>query len=526
MSFRHQITAILLGLTIVTSFATAAVVGYESIQHLKLQMAESIKGIVTTASLQIDGDEFARIVTESNPAFNEIRQNLDKIGRSNPAIANIYSGKGRGDNLVFIVDGYSKKLGLAAIGETYPLEPEMRSTLEGEATINPELITDEDGTWISGYAPIKDSQGNTVGMVGADYSAETVMLAWKSFITSASIMLIIVVLIAVLLAMYLSGKILKPVDKIMTSLKRLEVEGSSGRLDIKSPPEFAKLADAFNNAEKSIQERDAIKSIFGTFLEKHVAEKILADMGPEGVPGELRQVTVLFADIRGYTTWSEKKHPVEMLDSLNYFFGEMIDIILEHGGIIDKFIGDAVMVLFGAPGEAEDQSDRAVSAAIQMQAAITKLKLPFEVGIGINTDDVVLGTIGSPKRLSYTAMGDGVNLAQRLESNSKPGQIIISESTKKNLVNPAKYKVNKLSPIKVKGKSKPVEILEVIGFAKKTKAKQAKNSSRSVKASKNKSVKVAKKTLKTPKISKSKPKARTTSRAKKSRVVASKLKKA
>ena len=182
-------------------------------------------------------------------------------------------------------------------------------------------------------------------------------------------------------------------------------------------------------------------------------------------------MTVLFCDMRGFTPLAERLGPEEVVALLNEFYTLMIDTTFKEEGILDKFLGDGVMAIFGAPILHEDHSIRAVRTALAMQAGVTELarrriaqgKDPVAVGIGVSAGEVVAGTVGTEDRMEYTVIGDSVNLAARLESNAKPGQILISQRTYKNVE--ALVQVRALGAIKVKGKEEHVEVYEVQGLA-------------------------------------------------------------
>jgi len=178
-------------------------------------------------------------------------------------------------------------------------------------------------------------------------------------------------------------------------------------------------------------------------------------------------VSVLFADIRDFTSISESMPPDKVLEILNEFFTRVTDVIFDHGGTLDKYIGDCVMALFGAPIAKGNDAASSVRAAIEIQRLMTELnrdckqrKWPeLEVGIGINTGTVTAGNIGSLRRLDYTAVGDTVNVAARLMAEAEGGQILISESTARDL-DPT-FKVGGRKPVMLKGKSAPVPVLSV-----------------------------------------------------------------
>ena len=177
-------------------------------------------------------------------------------------------------------------------------------------------------------------------------------------------------------------------------------------------------------------------------------------------------VTILFSDIVGFTALAEKLAPSEINIILNQYFTCMSDIIFVHDGMLDKYMGDGLMAVFGAPTEKENDPQRAIRAALEMRNQLGKLMAGqnadhrFKVRIGINTGRVIAGNIGSPKRLDYTVIGDAVNIASRLESVAKPNQIVIGEETYRHVK--GEFKIRKLGPRQVKGKTAEIMIYEVI----------------------------------------------------------------
>ncbi len=182
--------------------------------------------------------------------------------------------------------------------------------------------------------------------------------------------------------------------------------------------------------------------------------------------------TILFSDVRGFTTLTEQLGAQGTVSLLNEYFTIMVDCIQREGGMLDKFIGDAIMAAFGIPVARDDDEDRAVRAAVSMITELTAWnekraaagKMTIDMGIGLNTDDVVSGNIGSPKRMDYTMIGDGVNLASRLESACKQyaARILISENTYKKLR--GTYLSREVDRVVVKGKTEPVGVYEVLDY--------------------------------------------------------------
>jgi adenylate cyclase len=180
-----------------------------------------------------------------------------------------------------------------------------------------------------------------------------------------------------------------------------------------------------------------------------------------------RDVTVMFADIVSFTKLCEHLDPVAVGDLLNDYFGRMAEIIFEHEGTLDKFIGDAILAVFGAPFEQADHAERCVAAAVEMRRALARFNAerggdPMRVRIGINTGRALTGDIGSPKRREFTTLGDVVNTASRMESSvAKPDQIVISEMTRTHLG--SSFQVKSLGKVAIRGRSGEVEAFEIIG---------------------------------------------------------------
>lgn len=222
---------------------------------------------------------------------------------------------------------------------------------------------------------------------------------------------------------------------------------------------------------EDISNEKRMKSTMSRYMDSGLADKLLKG-GDEILGGISSVATILFSDIRGFTTFTEALGAEGTVSLLNEYFSIMVEIIQSEGGMLDKFIGDAMMAVFGTPFPHEDDPDRAVRTSIKMITALEELnqkrklqdKLPIKIGIGLNTDKVVSGNIGSPKRMDYTVIGDGVNLASRLESACKQygAQLLISEGTFKALK--ATYRTRLVDKVIVKGKTLPVAVYEVLDF--------------------------------------------------------------
>ncbi len=229
-----------------------------------------------------------------------------------------------------------------------------------------------------------------------------------------------------------------------------------------------------NKIKEKIRFEMNIRKAFSRFVPEQIIDDLVtASENQDTVSlGEKRNVAILFSDIRSFTSISELNRPEVIVDFLNRYFTIMVNIIKKHGGTIDKFIGDAIMALFGAPVSYEDNTRRAVAAACEMREALSTVPLgdlilpegmKFNIGIGINYSDVTVGSIGSADKTDYTVIGDGVNLASRLEGLTKVygSMILVSDSVKQDIKQENNFVFRYLDDVKVKGKAKGVPIFSV-----------------------------------------------------------------
>jgi adenylate cyclase len=240
--------------------------------------------------------------------------------------------------------------------------------------------------------------------------------------------------------------------------------------DLKFLIAFGSLAAvAIENSQRSerLRREALVLSNFQRYFAPNLAAQIAQQEGAVQLGGQKRPVVIFFSDIRGFTPMSELMSPDAIATLLTEYFTEMVEIVFENGGTLDKFMGDAIMALWGAPIAHEDDADRAIRCALEQLAALEKLNTKWKeqgrpelgIGIGINFGEVFAANIGSDRRLEYTVIGDAVNTASRLCSSAGPNEILISEPFHRQIKNPPT--VETLEPIQVKGKSKKVPVYRV-----------------------------------------------------------------
>ncbi len=267
----------------------------------------------------------------------------------------------------------------------------------------------------------------------------------------------------------LSSQMTASTRRLAKATGRLAEGDFSVRVELSSKDEMGQLGKTFNQMVEGLQEKEKIRSVLNKTVSKEIAEELLR-RGQINLGGEEREVTVLFSDVRGFTSISEKLTPQELVGRLNGYFSQMADAIERHGGVIDKFIGDAIMALFGAPLQSPGDAPNALRAALAMAEALERLNAgdrlkdltPWRNGIGLNTGPAVAGTMGSESRWSYTVIGDAVNLASRLEGLTKHfgAQILVSGRTRE--AGGAGFLYRSVDLVAVKGKETAVPVFELL----------------------------------------------------------------
>lgn len=284
-----------------------------------------------------------------------------------------------------------------------------------------------------------------------------------------NLLLAIIIVTAVILFLWFFAKsITVPVRKLVKSAK--EIEGGNYKTRVKPlfNDEIGLLTNSFNNMSQGLEERERIKTAFGKFVNPEIAERVAKEELSLG--GELKHAAVFFSDIRSFTAISEKLSPHQVVEFLNEYMTLMVDCIDKTHGVVDKFIGDAIMALWGTPISRGNDTENAVNGALMMREALREFnsnrgsaeKPVIRIGCGINTGPLVAGQIGSLNRMEYTVIGDTVNLASRIESLNKPFHTDILVSSDAYALIRDIYIAEPMKKIHVKGKTEPQQIYAII----------------------------------------------------------------
>lgn len=343
----------------------------------------------------------------------------------------------------------------------------VKAMLESPINNNQMRFTEADGTALLGaFRQVGVGGVGVVSQVHEDKAFATAKrVQYRSLLVSG-----IILFLAFGVVFFFSSSLTKPIHSLMN----LTAEIASGNFEVKIQPrgndEITELTRAFGSMTDGLKERDKVKSLFGKFHGSDIADQLMN--GEVTLGGEQRVATVFFSDIRGFTSFSEKIKPGEVVEMLNEYFKIMVAIIQKHHGVVDKFIGDAIMAVWGAPKSTGHDCENAIKACLEMRTALEHFNasrkergLPvILVGMGVHTGDLIAGTIGSDDRMEYTVIGDAVNTAARIEASTKAygTDLLISGE----IVDQVKeqFLIEKAGQAEVKGKSEPLRLFKVNGY--------------------------------------------------------------
>lgn len=281
--------------------------------------------------------------------------------------------------------------------------------------------------------------------------------------------------VAVLLGAWIASRTTRPIQMLIELARDYAQRKFATRSAVRTGDELEELgasmesmADDLWASEKEIARRAAVEKDLSRFLPAKVAAEIAAGTRKLELGGERRVVSVLFADVVSFTPFAEKSPPENVVEFLNELFTVMTEVVFRHDGTVDKFIGDAIMAFFGAPNATDDHAERAVACAEDMHRFVEasapewkkKYGIDVRIAIGVNSGEVIVGNLGSESRMDYTAIGDVVNVAARLEALARPGQTLVTGDTAKAAG--ASFEFHPLGDHPLRGKEQPVAILELV----------------------------------------------------------------
>ncbi len=386
------------------------------------------------------------------------------------------AGKNSDMEYVKIVDKTGKIVAdtnLQNVSEHVAYQPPPGTNPLGDQAVLTQAYRDKNRTLYDIAAPLQEvveGQKSKIGEVHIGMNQNSITRVVRYVAVAIILTTVGVLLLGILFMTIFVTVMIKPVRLLVNGVSAIAAGNFDQKINIRRGDELGDLTQAFNEMAKSLKEKEVMRGAFSKVVTQSVMDHLIQH--PDGLKlgGEKKTVTVFFSDIRGFTPMSEALSAEEVVHILNEYFTAMTAIIFKYQGTLDKYMGDAIMAIWGAPIEMQDHAERAVLASIEMGEKMKALqakwrtegKREVNIGIGINSGEVVVGNIGSNERLEYTAIGDNVNLTQRLESVAEKGQILISAATYERV----KHKVDAimLDPIKVKGKTEKVVAYSVQGL--------------------------------------------------------------
>jgi class 3 adenylate cyclase len=266
------------------------------------------------------------------------------------------------------------------------------------------------------------------------------------------------------LTVLLSKSILRPIADLQRATDAVRKGDFEGAVPVTTGDELGELAASFNQMVEGLRERERIREAFGTYLDKEVAEYILSEgFDQEGVELE---VSVVFCDVKDFTRFARNAEATEVVACLNELFEIVVPIVSKHGGHVDKFVGDGLLAVFGAPENYPDHADRAVRAAIEMAREANRPDRTddLQIGVGVNTGSVVAGSIGGAGRLNFSVIGDPVNVAARVEAATREtgDEVLITVETKRRLKDEGEFELEPRGSHELKGIDEPVELYAAV----------------------------------------------------------------
>jgi class 3 adenylate cyclase len=344
--------------------------------------------------------------------------------------------------------------------------PNLNLTTTDGRLVKPEMLIDGDIPGVAKVDAVVFHSDTNVAkyIIQVGYSVEVLNSVYYRIIRYNLVIGILAMLIGMLGAYFIARNWTRPIRRLSGAMKQVEGGDLNASIEVNRRDEIGMLQNTFNFMVSGLRDKEFIKSTFKRYITRQVAEEILKHRENIVLGGEKREVSILFSDIRGFTNIAEKLTPQETLQLLNDYYGVAVDIIFKHEGVLDKFLGDGIMVFWNAPLEQEEHQLKACRCALELRSEFEKLNIerekegnePIYIGIGINTGEAIAGSVGSEERMEYTVVGDNVNLASRINSKTDRGQILISEQTYKEISNIAI--ATALPPTMVKGKSKKVKL--------------------------------------------------------------------
>jgi len=475
MTYRKQLFLVLLLLALVSTGLFAGTSYLICNYLLRREVHRKVHSVASTAALFLDHADVAEIHSlrdEAGPQYSRVQKVLRAVMDANRR------DDIRIDHIWTLVPSHSDKgapaygvdiegNGAAAHrpGDLFEVNGRPISTnLEQIHKFDNQLNHFQIG-YDTGFAPIYDQSGKLVAELGVKlgWAPDTMLGEVWHYILPPFIAMVV---LALIMALLLSRGVTVPLYSLRATVAAIGQGDLSVVAELRGAVEFVEMARAINSMSAGLRERETVEQAFSGYLSREVLDIIVRNGKLPELKGERRRISVLFADIRDFTSISETKRPEEVVELLSEFFERMVEVVQRNHGMIDKFTGDGMMAIFGAPVEDLKHEEHALATALEMQNELSKLRAQWEaqgrsgfrMGIGINSGSAVVGNIGSRAHMEYTAIGDTVNLASRLQSATKEldAEILISKTAYDAVA--SRFQGKPLGELKVRGRVQPVPV--------------------------------------------------------------------
>jgi class 3 adenylate cyclase len=468
------IGAVSLFLMVIVIISVVAVTVVTYLQAKRLAREEIRERLLTaagTAALIIDADRHAKISSEKKSAsaeYKALQAQLRAIQKRIPDARYVYTLRLNKENKMIFVGDSDDTQFKSQLGEVYSHEtPAMRAAFVAGAQpiVEADFAMDRWGVWLSGYAPLVKRNGVVDGIVGVDIAAKQVRELEKQYLMVGLISSLLISIGLMPFLYYATHTVTRPLFRMAAELRRLrEFDLNSSQVVKTRIRELNELNNALEAARVGLRS-------FKKYIPGDVATQLVASREEAKLGAKKREITLMFTDFEGFTSMGEKMPPDELVQLLNLYFESITRAIENYQGTIDKFIGDSVMAFWNAPANIPNHPEQACRAALKICERIRALNamraqqglVGLNIRIGLHTGIAMVGNIGHEGRLSYTAIGDAVNMASRIEALNKKYEtsILISASTAERLGQ--RFQSRHIEDVVLKGKSKAVAVYELQG---------------------------------------------------------------
>lgn len=479
MKYRTKLYLIFCALVFGSVLLIAGLAYYEAKERMIEHLSSEALSIASTSAVFLDQNSIETLkisLDDQSPEFQTlVRQmrevrNANRIQKTDVQYIYLIEPDPKNPHQIIVLADSAKGADYAPPGTAYPEGVSIGILNHLNEPFAPnKLVSDRWSQFLAGYAPVISSNGKYLATIGVNlsfafYQQDLNQLKWIALGSMG-----IALAAGLIAATLLSRGITHSLNRICAGVARIGSGELQTRIRVLTEDEFGELASSINLMAVGLQERERLELNFVRYVSKHILEKIMEEGRMPALEGEKKKVTVLFSDIRHFSELAEKLSPEQVVSVLNEFLSTMIDVIFERNGTLDKFIGDGLMIEFGAPLEDPEQEKHAVETAIAMQKALHKLNESFvernlpemEMVIGIHSGPAILGNIGSEKRMEYTAIGDTVNTTSRIEEAAKKMEtpILISETTWMPIRD--LFQSQDLGELQLRGKTQAIKVYSI-----------------------------------------------------------------